>query len=102
MAYRRRRNAPLPFSRKLALNQWLLGLFGVKCFDQLGRSLRGESLEGLDNVSVRTEVAATPMPCRGATATSGRSPGPSPTDVGWDDGSGQSRRLQHVSARRFR
>ena len=27
--------ASLPFNRKLALNQWLLGLFGVERFDQL-------------------------------------------------------------------
>ena len=46
----RRRNAPppLPFSRKLVLHQWLLGLFGVERFDRLAEHLRDESLEGLD------------------------------------------------------
>ncbi|MCA3187914.1 MAG: DEAD/DEAH box helicase family protein, partial [Cupriavidus sp.] len=40
--------ASLPFNRKLALNQWLLGLFGVERFDQLAAHLKDESLEGLD------------------------------------------------------
>ena len=46
----RRRNAPppLPFSRKLVLHRWLLGLFGVERFDRLAEHLREESLEGLD------------------------------------------------------
>lgn len=38
----------LPFNRKLALNQWLLGLFGVPHFDQLAEHLRDEALEGMD------------------------------------------------------
>jgi len=44
--------ASLPFNRKLALNQWLLGLFGVERFDQLAAHLKDESLEGLnaDNI----------------------------------------------------
>ena len=42
----------LPFNRKLALNQWLLGLFGVKCFDQLAEHLRDEALEGMDENNV--------------------------------------------------
>ena len=49
---RRRNNAPLPFSRRLVLHQWLLGLFGVERFDQLAEHLRDESLEGLDEDNV--------------------------------------------------
>ena len=48
----RRRNAPLPFSRRLVLHQWLLGLFGVEPFDRLAEHLRDESLEGLDEDNV--------------------------------------------------
>ena len=48
----RRRNAPLPFSRRLVLHQWLLGLFGVERFDRLAEHLRDESLEGLDEDNV--------------------------------------------------
>ena len=50
----RRRNSPppLPFSRKLVLHQWLLGLFGVERFDRLAGHLRDESLEGLDEGNV--------------------------------------------------
>ena len=48
----RRRNAPLPFSRKLVLHRWLLGLFGVERFDRLAEHLREESLEGLDEDNV--------------------------------------------------
>ena len=40
--------ASLPFNRKIVLNQWLLGLFGVERFDQLAAHLKDESLEGLD------------------------------------------------------
>jgi hypothetical protein len=40
--------AKVPFNHKLALNQWLLGLFGVERFDQLAAHLKDESLEGLD------------------------------------------------------
>ncbi|HOR27816.1 MAG TPA: DEAD/DEAH box helicase family protein [Candidatus Sumerlaeota bacterium] len=40
--------AQVKFNRKLALNQWLLGLFGVERFDQLAAHLKDESLEGLD------------------------------------------------------
>ena len=46
------RNPVLPFSRRLVLNQWLLGLFGVDHFDELARHLRDESLEGLDEDNV--------------------------------------------------
>ena len=49
---RRRNNAALPFSRRLVLHQWLLGLFGVERFDQLAEHLRDESLEGLDEDNV--------------------------------------------------
>jgi hypothetical protein len=38
----------LPFNRKLVLNQWLLGLFGVERFEELAGFLRDEALEGLD------------------------------------------------------
>ena len=43
-----RRQPALPFPRRLVLNQWLLGLFGVNRFDELAHHLRNESLEGLD------------------------------------------------------
>lgn len=39
---------PLPFAKKLVLNQWLLGLFGVNSLEDLARTLRDETLEGLD------------------------------------------------------
>jgi len=44
--------AALPFNRKLALHQWLLGLFGVERFDELAEHLRDESLEGMDENNV--------------------------------------------------
>ena len=44
--------ASLPFNRKLVLNQWLLGLFGVERFDELAEYLKDESLEGLDENNV--------------------------------------------------
>lgn len=37
----------IPFNRKLVLNQWLLGLFGVESLDQLAEHPKCESLEGL-------------------------------------------------------
>lgn len=43
---------PLPFNRKLVLQQWLLGLFGVGRFDQLAEHLREETLEGLDENNI--------------------------------------------------
>ena len=51
---RRRANAraQMPFARKLVLNQWLLGLFGVERFEQLAEHLRDETLEGLDENNV--------------------------------------------------
>ena len=48
----RRRNAPLPFSRRLVLHRWLLDLFGVERFDRIAEHLRDESLEGLDEDNV--------------------------------------------------
>ena len=50
----RRRNAPppLPFSPKLVLRRWLIGLFGVERFDGLAEHLRDESIEGLDEGNV--------------------------------------------------
>lgn len=40
------------FNRKLALNQWLLGLFGVERFDDLAAHLKDEALEGLDENNI--------------------------------------------------
>lgn len=42
----------IPFNRKLALHQWLLGLFGVERFDQLAAHLKDEALEGLDENNI--------------------------------------------------
>ncbi len=47
-----RKRPVVPFNRKLVLNQWLLGLFGVERFDQLAEHLRDELLEGLDENNV--------------------------------------------------
>ncbi|HWQ40398.1 MAG TPA: DEAD/DEAH box helicase family protein [Burkholderiales bacterium] len=55
MLHRRGKNSAQPavsFNRKLVLNQWLLGLFGVERFDQLAEHLRDEALEGLDENNV--------------------------------------------------
>jgi hypothetical protein len=50
---RRRTTAvPVPFARKLILNQWLLSLFGVQRFEELAEHLRSEALEGLDEDNV--------------------------------------------------
>ena len=49
--HRGRRPSAAPsvaYNRKLALNQLLLGLFGVERFEQLATHLKDESLEGLD------------------------------------------------------
>lgn len=46
------KKAPLPFNRKLVLNQWLLGLFGIERFDQLAEHLKDEALEGMDENNV--------------------------------------------------
>jgi type III restriction/modification enzyme restriction subunit len=45
---RRRAGRPVPFNRKLVLNQWLLDLFGLDHFEGLAEHLRDETLEGLD------------------------------------------------------
>ena len=42
----------VPFAHKLVLNQWLLSLFNVKCFEDLAQHLRNEDLEGLDENNV--------------------------------------------------
>lgn len=42
----------LPFNRKLALHQWLLGLFGVERFEEMAEHLRDEALEGMDENNV--------------------------------------------------
>ena len=39
----------IPFSQKLVLNQWILGLFGVESFDELAIHLKDDELEGLDD-----------------------------------------------------
>ena len=50
---RRRNNSPqVPFPYKLALNQWLLSLFGVDRFEKLAEHLKNEALEGLDENNV--------------------------------------------------
>lgn len=50
---RRASNQPVvPFIHKLVLNQWLLGLFNVKRFEELAEHLRNEALEGLDENNV--------------------------------------------------
>lgn len=41
-----------PFSYKLALNQWILSLFGVNKFEDLALHLRDERLEGLDENNI--------------------------------------------------
>lgn len=43
---------PVSFNQKLVLNQWLLGLFGVKCFDDLAVHLKDEALEGMDESNI--------------------------------------------------
>ena len=43
---------PISFDKKLVLNQWVLGLFGVEKFEQLAEHLRDERLEGLDENNI--------------------------------------------------
>lgn len=43
---------PLPFSRRLVLNRWVLSLFGVSGFEELADVLRRDALEGLDENNV--------------------------------------------------
>ena len=50
---RRVSRAPqVPFPDKLVLNQWLLGLFNVRRFEDLAEHLRNEALEGLDENNI--------------------------------------------------
>jgi hypothetical protein len=50
---RRANNRPVvPFAHKQVLNQWLLGLFNVKRFEDLAEHVRNEALEGLDENNV--------------------------------------------------
>lgn len=50
---RRASNRPaVPFAYKLVLNQWLLGVFDVKRFEELAEHLRNEALEGLDENNI--------------------------------------------------
>jgi Type III restriction enzyme, res subunit len=50
---RRASNRPqIPFLYKLALNQWILSLFGAKRFEDLAEHLRNEKLEGLDENNI--------------------------------------------------
>jgi hypothetical protein len=50
---RRASNRPaVPFAYKLVLNQWLLGLFNVKRFEELAEHLRNDALEGMDENNV--------------------------------------------------
>lgn len=46
------KKAAIPFSYKLALNQWLLSLFGVNKFEDLALHLRDERLEGMDENNI--------------------------------------------------
>ena len=52
MARRTNNRQPVPFVRKLVLNQWLLSLFNVKRFEELAEHLRDEELEGLDENNI--------------------------------------------------
>ncbi len=47
-----KRKPQVPFAYKLVLNQWMLGLFGAKRFEELAEPLRGTELEGLDENNV--------------------------------------------------
>ena len=42
----------VPFPQKLVLHRWLLALFGVKSVSELGKDLRSETLEGLDENNI--------------------------------------------------
>ena len=46
------KKASMPFSYKLALNRWLLSLFGVERFEDLALHLRDERLEALDENNI--------------------------------------------------
>src|SRR5712692_5845018 len=43
---------PLKFYQRLVLNQWILSLFGVARFEELGGDLKAAHLEGLDENNV--------------------------------------------------
>jgi hypothetical protein len=47
-----KKTAQIPFSRKLALHQWALSLFGVQRFEDLALHLRDEGLEGFDENNI--------------------------------------------------
>lgn len=49
---KKNKKTSIPFSYKLALNQWLLSLFGVAKFEDLALHLRDERLEGLDENNI--------------------------------------------------
>ncbi len=51
-AKKQAKKVAIPFSYKLALNQWLLSLFGVSKFEDLALHLRDERLEGLDENNI--------------------------------------------------
>jgi len=46
------KKSQIPFSYKLALNQWLLSLFGVTKFEDIALHLRDERLEGFDENNI--------------------------------------------------
>ena len=52
MVRRVSRRPQVPFTDKLVLNQWLLSLFKVQCFEELAKYLRDEELEGLDENNI--------------------------------------------------
>ena len=52
MVRRVSRRPQVPFTHKLVLNQWLLSLFKVQCFEELAEHLRDEELEGLDENNI--------------------------------------------------
>ncbi len=47
----------VPFSRKLALNRWLLGLFGSESLNELAEQLKREQLVGLEDDKVHRFLA---------------------------------------------
>ena len=49
----RANNQPqVQFAYKLVLNQWLLSLFNINCFEDLAEHLRNEKLEGMDENNI--------------------------------------------------
>ena len=49
---RHRGKMKLPFPRKLVLNRWVFGEFGIEAFADLSKSLGTEPREGLDESNV--------------------------------------------------